>query len=245
MRRSSNLLSRPNRTAPLMSFARPWAIFVKEQPFIAPWCAWDTDLKKTLKADEQNRSDIVLAREQWLNTQAHMDAGRLVFIDESAAKTNMTRLRGRSKHGNRCFAFAPHGHWSTTTMISSIRLDGSTQCLAIQGGTTKEVFREYISSILCPVLHPGDVVIVDNLSAHKDAKVKELIENRGASIVFLPAYSPDLNPIEKMWSKVKEKLRSLAPRTYEDLIKAIGTALRAVTPQDAKGWFRSCGYMAV
>lgn len=174
-----------------------------------------------------------------------MDAKGLVFLDESAAKTNMTRLRGRSKKGKRCFGFAPHGHWSTTTMISSIRLDGSTQCLAIQGGTTKEVFREYVKSILCPALRPGDVVIADNLSAHKDAKAREAIESRGASIVFLPAYSPDFNPIEKMWSKVKERLRSLAPRTYEALIKAIGTALQSVTPQDAKGWFQSCGYVAV
>lgn len=93
-------------------------------------------------------------------------------------------------------------------MISSVRLDGSTQCLAIQGGTTKEVFREYVRLILNPTLNPGDLVILDNLSAHKDAKVKELIESRGASIMFLPAYSPDLNPIEKMWSKVKEKIRS-------------------------------------
>lgn len=130
-------------------------------------------------------------------------------------------------------------------MISSIRLDGSTECLAIQGGTTKEVFRAYVESILCPALSPGDIVIADNLSAHKDTKVKEMIENRGASIVFLPAYSPDLNPIEKMWSKVKENIRSLAPRTYEALIKAIATALSAVTPLDAKGWFGSCGYMAI
>ncbi len=174
-----------------------------------------------------------------------MEAGRLVFIDESAAKTNMTRLRGRSKNGSRCFAFAPHGHWSTTTMISSIRLDGSTECLALQGGTAKEVFRQYVGSILCPALHPGDIVIVDNLSAHKDAKVKELIESRGAAIVFLPAYSPDLNPIEKMWSKVKEKIRSLAPRTYDSLLKDIGTALASVTPLDAKAWFGSSGYVAI
>ena len=203
-----------------------------------------TDLKKTLKADEQNRPDVALAREQWVEAQPAMDARHLVFIDESAAKTNMTRLRGRSKGANRCFAFAPHGHWATTTMISSVRLDGSTECLAIQGGTTKEVFRHYVRYILCPALNVGDVVILDNLSAHKDSRVKELIESRGATILFLPAYSPDFNPIEKMWSKVKEKLRALAPRTYETLIEAIGVALRTVTPQDAKGWFESCGYVA-
>jgi len=154
----------------------------------------------------------------------------------------MTRLRGRSKGGRRCHCFAPYGHWKTTTMLSSIRLDGTTACLAIEGGTSSEVFREYVKQILVPTLKSGDVVVADNLSAHKDTKAKEAIETAGAQIVFLPPYSPDFNPIEKMWSKVKEKLRSIGARTYESLLKAIAIALSSVTPQDAKGWFASCGY---
>ena len=171
-----------------------------------------------------------------------MDSSKLVFVDESAAKTNMVHLRGRSKGGLRCNCFAPCGNWQTTTMISSIRLDGTTECLAIEGGTSGEVFREYVKQILVPSLKPGDMVIVDNLSAHKDSKAKEAIEAAGAQIVFLPAYSPDLNPIEKMWSKVKEKLRAIGARTYDFLIPTIGQALDSVTKNDAQGWFQSCGY---
>jgi transposase len=114
--------------------------------------------------------------------------------------------------------------------------------MAIEGGTTGEVFREYVRQILAPSLKPGDTVIVDNLSAHKDRKAREAIEAAGAQIVFLPAYSPDLNPIENMWSKVKEKLRALGAGTFDSLITAIGQALDSVTKQDAQGWFQSCGY---
>ena len=135
-----------------------------------------------------------------------MDSSKLVFVDESAAKTNMVRLRGRSKGGLRWHCFAPSGHWQTTTMISSVKLDGTTACMAIEGSTSGEVFREYVRQVLVPSLTPGDIVILDNLSSHKDSKAKEAIEAAGAQIVFLPAYSPDLNPIEKMWSKVKEAL---------------------------------------
>lgn len=201
--------------------------------------------KKTLKAAEQNRSDVAQSRVDWANKQLLVEAERLVFIDESAAKTNMPRLYGRSKREACSYGSAPHEHWATTTLISSIRLDGSTQCLALSGGTTKKVFREYIRVILCPALRVGDCVVMDNLSTHKDAEVKALTAKRGAKVGFLPAYSPDFNPIEKMWSKVKAKLRALAPRTHGALIAAVKTALQSVTPQDAQGWFASCGYVAV
>jgi transposase len=127
-------------------------------------------------------------------------------------------------------------------MLSSIRLDGTTECMAIEGGTSGEVFREYVKQILAPSLKLGDMVIVDNLRAHKDQKAKEAIEAAGAQIVFLPAYSPDLNPIENMWSKVKEKLRAIGARTSDFLVTAIGQALDSVTKKDAHGWFQSCGY---
>ena len=139
-------------------------------------------------------------------------------------------------------ASAPHGHWQTTTLISSIRLDGSTACMAIEGATDTEVFQAYVRTTLCPSLRSGDIVVMDNLSPHKNEGTLRLIEAMGATAAFLPAYSPDLNPIEKMWSKVKQSLRSAEARTVEALTAAVAAALRAVTRQDAINWFASCGY---
>jgi len=127
-------------------------------------------------------------------------------------------------------------------MISSIRLDGSTACMAIEGATDTEVFQTYVREVLCPPLRPGDVLVMDNLGAHKNQETLDLITQTGAQVLFLPAYSPDLNPIEKMWSKVKNFLRSAQARTHAALIEAIGIALQTVTSQDAMNWFASCGY---
>jgi transposase len=177
--------------------------------------------------------------------QSGWDPARLVFLDESAAKTNMTRLRGRAPRGQRLFAKCPHGHWRTTTMISSIRLDGSTACLTIEAATDTDVFRAYVREVLHPTLRPGDVVVMDNLGPHKNDHTLALIRAAGASVEFLPAYSPDLNPIEMMWSKVKALLRAVEARTHPDLLAAIGAALRQVTAQDAAHWFAHCGYSFV
>jgi transposase len=171
-----------------------------------------------------------------------MDIQRLVFIDESGAKTNMTRLYGRAKAGSRATDHAPSGHWCTTTMLSSVRLDGSTACMVVDGPTNKDVFHVYVREILLPTLNEGDIVVMDNLSSHKNQEVRNLIESVGAQLWFLPPYSPDLNPIEKMWSKIKSILRTLKARTEEALIHAIAKALNAVTASDVKGWFESCGY---
>lgn len=127
-------------------------------------------------------------------------------------------------------------------MISSVRLDGSTACLIIEGATDTEVFRTYVEKVLVPTLRPGDIVVMDNLTPHKNPQTLELIQQAGAEALFLPAYSPDLNPIEKMWSKIKNRLRSLAARTADELQKAVATALAEVTAKDAAGWFASCGY---
>jgi transposase len=127
-------------------------------------------------------------------------------------------------------------------MISSIRLDGTTACMTIEGATDTEVFHAYVARVLCPTLRPGDMVIMDNLAPHKSEPTLQLIAAAGAKAVFLPAYSPDFNPIEKMWSKVKAHLRSTEARTPDDLTAAIGAALAQVTPKDALGWFTSCGY---
>jgi transposase len=172
-----------------------------------------------------------------------MDLTRLVFIDESGAKTNMTRLYGRAMAGKRAIDNTPCGHWCTTTMLSSVRLDGSTACMVVDGATNKEVFQAYVQRILLPTLKTGDIVVMDNLSAHKSQQVRELIKSVGAELWYLPAYSPDLNPIEKMWSKIKSILRTLKARTEEALIRAIAKAIEMVTASDVKGWFESCGYV--
>jgi len=127
-------------------------------------------------------------------------------------------------------------------MISSIRLDGSTACMTINAATDTEIFRSYITEVLVPTLHPGDLVIMDNLAPHKNAQTLALIQAAGAQVLFLPAYSPDLNPIEKMWSKVKNSLRRSEARTEAELEQAIAAALAEVTPKDAANWFASCGY---
>ena len=200
--------------------------------------------KKTLRASEQERADVKQRREEWSARQGALDFTRLVFLDESGAKTNMTRLRGRAFEGQRVLDTAPHGHWCTTTIIGAVRLDGSTACMAVDGATDKEIFREYVRCVLVPTLRVGDIVVLDNLSAHKDQQTQDLIEQAGAELRFLPPYSPDLNPIEKMWSKVKTFLRATKARTEEELYQAIRLALKTVTAQDAEGWFRSCGYTA-
>jgi transposase len=174
-----------------------------------------------------------------------LDPARLIFLDESGAKTNLTRLGGRAPRGQRVHASAPQGHWQTTTMISSLRLDGSSACLTLEGATDTEVFRAYVREVLSPTLRPGDVVILDNLSPHKSEPTLDLIRQAGAEVLFLPAYSPDLNPIELMWSKVKTCLRAAQARTAEALIQAIAAALATVTAQDAINWFAHCGYSII
>ncbi len=156
----------------------------------------------------------------------------------------MTRLYGRAYGGSRARDHAPHGHWWTTTIIGAMRLDGSTACMAVDGATDQAVFREYIRCVLLPTLRPGDIVVLDNLSAHKDQEAQNLVESVGAQFRFLPAYSPDLNPIEKMWSKIKTFLRAAKARTQEDLQETIASALLTITQKDTEGWFRSCGYTA-
>ena len=154
----------------------------------------------------------------------------------------MTRLRGRCLRGERLVCHAPHGHWRTTTMISSVRLDGTTACMTIEGATNTEVFHAYVREVLVPALQPGDIVVMDNLGAHKNERTLALIRQAGAEVRFLPAYSPDLNPIEMMWSKVKALLRKTQARNHSDLLAAIASALRSVTPHDTLGWFALCGY---
>jgi transposase len=154
----------------------------------------------------------------------------------------MTRLYGRTFGGQRLVDAAPHGHWSTTTMISALRFDGSTADMVLDGATDGVAFGAYVEQVLVPTLRPADIVVMDNLAAHKMSAIVAAIEQTGAKVRFLPPYSPDFNPIEKMWSKIKAYLRKVKARTKETLWQAIGDALRTVTADDALGWFESCGY---
>ncbi len=198
--------------------------------------------KKSVRAAEQDRADVREQRDAWRDKTTMLDPRRLVFIDESGAKTNMTRLYGRCFGGQRVVDATPHGHWCTTTMISALRFDGQTTDMVVEGATDGDVFRTYVERVLVPTLHGGDIVVMDNLAPHKMAAVVAAIETTGAQVWFLPPYSPDLNPIEQMWSKVKAYLRKVKARTKELLWQAIGEALRSITPADALGWFRACGY---
>jgi len=153
----------------------------------------------------------------------------------------MCPLRGRSLRGKRCYGSAS-GSWHTTTMLSSLRLNGSTECLVFDGAVDKKMFCAYMEDMLLPALHPGDIVILDNLSAHKNSFDTNKFTSQGITIKYLPAYSPDLNSIEKMWSKIKTKLRESQATDTETLFHAIGEAFRSITASNAEGWFESCGY---
>ena len=199
--------------------------------------------KKSLRAEEQDRPDVQEQRKEWREKTSGINLKRFLFIDESGAKTNMTRLYGRAFDGRRIVDRVPGRRWSTTTMISALRLEGSSADMVIEGPTDGPVFLTYVNVFLVPTLKPGDIVVMDNLSAHKMQEVVAVIEATGAKVWFLPPYSPDLNPIEKMWSKVKAHLRKVKARTQEALWQAIGEALNLVTSEDAVAWFRSCGYI--
>jgi transposase len=156
----------------------------------------------------------------------------------------MDRTHGRAPSGMRVDGPVPQGHWKMTTLTAAVRLDGVGACLAFDGATDAASFETYVERCLAPTLRPGDVVVLDNLSCHKSAEVSRLIAAAGAELRLLPAYSPDLNPIEQMFSKLKTRLRSAAARTVDELIGAMGDALRAVRPGDILGWFRHSGYEA-
>lgn len=154
----------------------------------------------------------------------------------------MTRGYGRIRGGRRLVDAAPHGHWATTSLLSSIRLDGSTAAMSLEGATDRDAFETYVDRVLVETLRRGDIVVMDNLQPHRSVRAAERIAQQGAELWFLPPYSPDLNPIELMWSKVKANLRSAKARTRAALEKAVAVALRSITAQDAESWFGHCGY---
>jgi len=166
----------------------------------------------------------------------------LIFVDETWAKTNMTRLRGRAPRGRRLVEAIPHGHWQTTTLIAALGVEGVRCSTTVDGAVNGDVFEAFVEQVLVPELGPGDVVVMDNLSSHKRQRTRERIEAAGAELLFLPPYSPDFNPIEMIFAKVKHLLRSLACRTREALWRAMQSVLDQVTATDAINCFRHCGY---
>jgi transposase len=201
-----------------------------------------TRKKKSLRAREQLDPEVIAQRREWGERTAGIDPDRFIFLDESNAKTTMTRAYGRAPRGERVVDHVPAGKYHSTTMMGAVRRDGTVAAMVYQGGTDVAAMEAFAGGDLRGIVRPGDIVVMDNLSSHKDAGAVEAIERAGASVWHLPPYSPDFNPIEQMWSKVKEILRSLAARTAETLLEAIGLALRAVTATDAENWFAHCGY---
>ena len=184
------------------------------------------------------------AREVWFEEQLDLDPERLVFIDETAATPKMARLRGRAPKGERCRAAVPHGHWKTTTFTAGLRVNGLSAPMVIDGPMDGNVFRAYVERVLVRELVPGDVVVMDNLPAHKVRGVREAIEAAGATLLYLPAYSPDFNPIEMAFAKFKALLRADAARTIPDLWSAIATAIDRFTPAECRAYFAAAGYDA-
>jgi transposase len=174
-----------------------------------------------------------------------VDAKRLVFVDEMGTNVSLSPLYAWSPKGKRAFGSSPCNWGKNVTLLASITREGLGPCLAVEGSTTREVFESYLEHVLAPTLSPGQKVVMDNLSAHKGGRVKEIIEGRGCELLYLPPYSPDFNPIEQAFSKVKGILRRAEARTRRSLIEAMGWALSAVTARDARGFFGPCGYSSM
>lgn len=198
--------------------------------------------KKSLHAAEQDTEGARLRRQAWHGWTRGIAPERLIFLDESGVTTEMTRRYGRAPCGERVREGTPAGHWRTLTVLGAISLSGWVATMSIEAPTDGDVFLAYLEQVLCPQLKPGQVVVMDNLAAHKVDGVRELITATGAELRYLPPYSPDFNPIEKSWSQVKQRLRAAKARTLEALDLALTNALAAVTAQNAAACFRHCGY---
>ena len=201
-------------------------------------------LKKTLRAAEQDRPDVAAERAALKAQQPELDAPRLVFIDETGITTKMVRHYGRSPCGERLVASVPHGHWKTLTLVAALRIDRMTAPYAIDGAMDGPSFLAYVEQVLAPTLHQGDIVFMDNLRTHKIVGVREAIEAMGATLRYLPAYSPDLNPIEQAFSKLKAALRKGAARTVNALLKLVGKLVKSFAPEECANYFRHAGYAA-
>ncbi len=203
------------------------------------------DLKKTLVASEQNRPGVATRRDEWTRLRQPrmcLEPHRLAFIDETGTTTKMTRLRGRAPLGERLRMHVPFGHWHTQTFVGALRCHGLTAPWVLDGPMNRAAFEAYVETQLAPTLSKGDVVVMDNLSSHKGPRVTEIIQDHGAWPLFLPPYSPDLNPIELAFAKLKELLRKQGARTIEALWQAIGDICGLFTPDECWNFFRHSGY---
>lgn len=198
--------------------------------------------KKSLHASERETERVLKMRDEYQDEIESIAVGRFKFIDEAGSNIAMTRLYGRAKPGERVVESVPQNYGENISMLAAISLDGIQAPMTISGAVDGLVFLEYVKQVLCPSLQEGDVVVMDNLSAHKVKGVKQAIESCGAKVLYLPPYSPDLNPIEKCWSKIKTYLRQAKARTRETLDEALKEVLLLITKEDAEGWFTSCGY---
>ncbi|MGO6848692.1 IS630 family transposase [Rhizobium ruizarguesonis] len=198
--------------------------------------------KKSAHALEQDRLDVLKRRRAWFDGQLDLDPEKLIFIDETGLSTKMARLRGRAIRGERCRAGVPHGHWKTTTFTGALRLTGMTAPFVYDGAMNGNVFLAYVEQVLLPTLQTGDVVVMDNLPAHKTAGVRDAIERAGAKLMFLPPYSPDFNPIENAFSKLKAMLRARAERKIDALWDAVGALMPRFTPAECANYFKAAGY---
>jgi transposase len=185
---------------------------------------------------------VARRRQAWFDGQPDLDPERLIFIDESGATTKMARLRGRARRGERCRAAIPHGHWKTTTFVGGLRLSGMTAPMMLDGPMNGPAFLAYVEQVLAPTLAPGETVVMDNLPAHKVAGVRAAIEAMGARLRLLPPYSPDFNPIELAFAKLKALLRRAAARTIPELWDAIAAILPTFSPAECANYFTACGY---
>lgn len=185
------------------------------------------------------------ARQAWFDRQLDLDPEKLVFIDETGASTKMARLRGRTKRGERCRVGVPHGHWKTTTFTAALRLTGLTAPMVLDGPMNGPAFLAYVDQVLVPTLASGDIVVMDNLPAHKNAGVRQAIEAAGAMLLYLPPYSPDFNPIEQAFSKLKALLRKAATRSIPDLWQAIADAIPCFMRPECGNYFQAAGYEPV
>lgn len=198
--------------------------------------------KKHLRAAEQEREDVDEARRAWAELQKTLDPARLVFLDETWATTALTPTRGWAPKGERLVCTVPHGHWHTTTFLCGLRTTGLVAPLVLDGAINGPAFLAYTEQFLVPTLQPGDIVVLDNLSSHKVSGVREAIEAAGAALLYLPPYSPDLNPIELAFSKLKRLLRDASERTMDALWQTIGRLLDRFSPAECANYIRHCGF---
>jgi transposase len=198
--------------------------------------------KKSLHADEQTRPDVAQRRQAWQASQPDTPAEQLIFLDETWASTDMTPTRGRAPIGKRCLGRAPYGHWKTTTFVCALRTTGLVAPLVLDGPINGQTFRAWVEQMLVPTLRPGDVVVLDNLGSHKVSGIAEAIQAAGAQLRYLPPYSPDFNPIEQVFAKLKTLLRKAATRTVETLWDAIGNLLDRFPSHECERYICHAGY---